>query len=96
MDKNFRKPIEELCNLPHHNKEYKEYFNKTQSRGKFLSYNVAYRLERPWGSITRAAQGVIWDFMKEKLLFVRTPTCPASQPLVAVGFMVYSHPDYTY
>ncbi len=47
-------PIEKLGNLPHHIEEYREYFPKAQSRGRYTSYIVTYRLERPWGSVTRA------------------------------------------
>ena len=46
--------IEELNNLPYYDEEYKEYFPKSQARGRFLSYSVAMRLEQPWGLITQA------------------------------------------
>ena len=89
-------PIEELCNIPHYDDELTTFFDKAPQRSKFQTYNVAFRLEKPWGVITRANNGIIWEYLKKKLLFIRMLTGPSSQPLVAVGFMAYSHPEYTH
>ena len=89
-------PIEELCNVPHYKYELEVFFNRAPSRSKFQTYNMALRLEKPWGFIMRSHEGIIWEYLKKKLLFLRMLTGPVSQLLVAVGFMPYSHPEFTH